>query len=170
MLGTRGDALGLDATHVGGSHLASKVGILGEVLEVASTERRALHAQARTQERAHALGRGLLAKRLADLLAQRLVPGVCHRDRRREAGGRLGARDSQVVCRTKLVAQAVGAVGELHLRNAQALGAPGSKGRCPLEERALLLQSHLPDQVRMLHRIRSLAYMAPGRAPQLPQL
>ena len=170
VLGAGGNALGLDASHVRRGHLARKVGVLGEVLEVASAERRALHAEARPQKGAHTLGGGLLAKRLADLLAKRLVPGVGHRDRRREAGGRLGARDSQVVCRTKLVAQAVGAVGELHLRNAQALGAPGSKGRCPLEERALLLQSHLPDQVRMLHRIRSLAYMAPGRAPQLPQL
>ena len=161
VLGAGGNALGLDAAHVGRGHLACKVGILGEVLKVTPAERRTLHAQARPQKRAHALGRGLLAQRLANLLAQRLVPGVGNRDRRGEASGRLGARNAQVVCRAQLVAQAIGAVRELHGRNAQALRAPAPKGRGPLEKRALLLQRHLPDKIRVLHRTRSLVYMAP---------
>ena len=104
VLGAGGNALGLDAAHVGRGHLARKVGVLGEVLEVAPAERRALHAEARPQKRAHALGGSFLTQCLADLLAQRLIPGVGDGDRRGEAGGGLGARDSQVVCRAQLVA------------------------------------------------------------------
>ena len=104
VLGAGRDALGLNAAHIGGGHLARKIGVLGEVLKVAPAERRALHAEAGPQKRAYALRCGLLAQRLADPLAQRLIPGVGNRDRCREASGGLGARDAQVVCRAKLVA------------------------------------------------------------------
>lgn len=151
VLGARGDALRLDAAHVGGGHLAREVGVLREVLEVAAAQRVALDAQARAEQHVDALGRGLLGHGGADALAELLVPGVRHGDGGGEAGRGLGAIQAEVVGRARLVPHAVGPVGELDCGDAALGQRPAPEGCLALEELALLFERELADDVRVLH-------------------
>lgn len=112
VLGARGDAVGLDPAHVAGGHPAREQRVLGEVLEVAPAERRALDVEARAEQHVHVLRRGLGAERGAHALGQLDVPRVRHGGRRREARGLLRGRDAEVVGGAELLADAVRAVGQ----------------------------------------------------------
>ena len=158
MLGARGDAVGLDAAHIAGRHLAGKVRVLREVLEVAAAQRIALDAQAWSQKDVHALAGGLLAHGGADALAQLGVPAVGDGDGGGEAGRGLGPVEAQVVGGASLVADAVGAVGELDGRDVGALDAPAAEGGAALEQGALLLKAELADDVLVFHGSSFLRY------------
>ena len=140
-----GDALRLHAADPRAGHLAGQQRVLGEVLEVAAAERRALEVRARSEQHADALGAGLAPQRGADLLEQRHVPGRRERRARREAGGRAAAAQPRVVERL-LAADAVRAVGEHDRRHAEPLDAAHRPERVADAERRLLRERELRDE------------------------
>ena len=113
-----GDAGRLDAAHVGRSHLAGEVGVLGEVLEVAAAEGTPLDAEPGSQHHVHPLGQTLLAQGAAKGLSHARVPAVGDGGRRGEARCGPAATYAQVIGSLRLEAQAMGAIRELHGRNA----------------------------------------------------
>ena len=134
-----------DAPHERGAEHAGDDRVLGEVLEVAAAQRRALDVDARAEQHGDVLDRGLDAERLADALGELGVPRRAERHRRREAGRRHAVADAEVVGAPPLLAQAVRAVGEhdaTGCRRARRLGRPeaGAAG-----ERGLLLQREVGD-------------------------
>ena len=68
------DAASLRAAHEGGRHPPAQHRVLGEVLEVAPGERRALEVDPRAEQHADALGAALRRDRPGDLLDEREVP------------------------------------------------------------------------------------------------
>ena len=104
MLDGRADALPLDSAHQGRAEFAANKGILGEVFEVASTQRRTLDVDAGTEKNRDLLGVGLGTERLADPFHQLPVPRRAEPDGRREAGGRHALAQSDVISRGCLLA------------------------------------------------------------------
>ena len=149
VLGAGGHTIGLDASDVAGGHLACQVGVLGEILEVAPTERRTLDVQSRAEHHAHPLGGGFLAQAPADLFAQDGVPGVGDGGCRGEAGGGKRGVQTELIAFPGLLADAMGAVGQGHVRHAQPHYAPRLPEVLSGEEIAFLLQGHLLDDVRV---------------------
>ena len=150
MLGAGGHATRLDTSHVPCSHLTRKQRILREVLEVASTEGASLDAEARAQHNVHALVDGLLTKRATQLFGKRGIPAVSDRHRRGKAGRWYGAANAQMIGRIgALMTHAVRAIRKLQLRDAQTWVGARTEPRRPREQRALLLQVHLVDDVVM---------------------
>ena len=121
VLGTGADALGLDAAHQGHRGPAGQQRVLGEVLEAASPGRVALEVQPRAQQHPHVRGTRLPTQRPADLLDELDVPRRPQRHGRREAGGRRGVGEPDVVTGALLLAQPVRAVGQ-HDRRHPVLG------------------------------------------------
>ena len=111
VLGAGGDAFALDAPHIACGHLARKVRVLGEVLEVTAAERAALGVEARPQQYGNFLRGGFLTHGLADFLAKFRVPAACHGDSRGKAGSRHAGVQPQMVRRPGLLAHAAGAIG-----------------------------------------------------------
>ena len=169
VLGARGDAVGLDAAHVGGGHLAGQVRVLGEVLEVAAAQRVALDAQTGPEQHVDALARGLLAHGGAHALAELGVPRVGHGDGGGEARRGLGAVEAQVVGGAGLVADAVGAVGELDGGDAGAVIAPAAEGGAALEKGALLLKGEPADDVLVSHGSSFARYMTASMIGGVPR-
>ena len=150
MLGAGGHATRLDASHIPCSHLARKQRILREVLEVAPAEGASLDAEPGTQHDVHALVDGLLAKRATQLFGKRGIPAVSDRHRRGKAGRRHGAANAQMIGRIgALVTHAVRAIRKLQLRDAQTWVGARTERRHPREQRALLRQVHLVDDIVM---------------------
>lgn len=112
VLHRRSDPLRLHAAHQGGRRLACQVGVLGEVLEGPAAAGVTFDVQARTEEDADSFGSRLRAHRGADLLEERLVPGGAEAGARREARGRDGLADADMVGVGGLLPHPVGSVGE----------------------------------------------------------
>ena len=117
VLGAGGHPLGLDAAHEGGGQHARQQRVLGEVLEVAPAAWMPLEVQARAEQDGHILGAGLAPQCRADLLEQCGVPGAGQRGGDREARGRHGVVEPDVVRVAGLLAQPVRAVGHHHGRD-----------------------------------------------------
>ena len=145
MLGAGGDAVFLDAADIGGGHLAGEVGVFREILKVASAQRAALGVQSGAQHHRHILCGGLGAQRTADLLAQGGVPAAGHGAGRGEAGGRFAGVLAQMVRRTGLLAQTVGAVRQPDLRDAVLRHGARLEGCRAGEQGAFLFQRQLLD-------------------------
>ena len=112
----------------GRRQLTGQIRVLREVLEVAAAQRRALHVDARPEDDVDVQRDGLLGQRLAHRAQQVGVPGRGQTRRRREARRRqaLGAQRVEVL----EPAQAVRAVRDEQLRDAQALDRRGRPRRC----------------------------------------
>jgi hypothetical protein len=108
----------LNAFDEGGPEHGRDVWVLGEVLEVAAAQRRALDVDARTQEDRHLFRSGLGAERHAHVTDQIHVPGRAQGGRRREARGGYAPADAGVVGLLGLLAQPVRSVGDHDRRNA----------------------------------------------------
>ena len=115
----------MDTPDIAGRHFARQIGILGKIFKVAPTEGGALDVQAGAQQNVDALGRGLRAQMLADLLTQRRVPGVGNGGGGGIAGGGHRAVQAKLIPLALLFADAVGAVGEGHVGDAQTLHTSG---------------------------------------------
>ena len=173
LLGVAGEVLGagghpvfLDAPDIPGGHFARQIGVLGEILKVPAAQGAALDVQPRAQQDAHPLGCGLLPQALANLLPQGGVPGVGDGGGGGEAGGGQGGVQAQLVPRPRLLADAVGAVGQGHIADAQPLHAAGLPKVLAGEEKALLLQRHLLNDILVLHGKRApLIKNIPGPRP-----
>ena len=144
-----GHAVCLDAADVARGHLAREIGVLGEVFEVAPAEGAALDVEAGAEQHAHVLRGGLLAEHFAELLAERGVPGVGHGRGRRITGRGQGAAQAQLVAGALLLADAVRAVRQGHVFNAQPLHALGLPEVTSREQMCFLLQRQLFDQILM---------------------
>ena len=111
MFGAGRNAVGLDAPHVPCGHLAGKIRVLREILEVAAAEGAALGVEARPQQYGDFLRGSFLAHGFAHFLAQGGVPAAGHSDSRGKAGSRHAGVQPQMVRRPGLLAHAVGAIG-----------------------------------------------------------
>ena len=151
VLGAGGDAVGLDAAHVGRGQLAGEVRVLREILEVAPAQRAALGVEARPQQDGYLLRGGLLPHGPAELFAQGGIPAAGHGSRRREAGRGDAGVQAQVVRRTRLLAHAVGAVRQGDGRDARIFVAAGRKDRLAGEQRAFLFKGQFGNNVCMFH-------------------
>ena len=89
VLDRRGDALGLEAAHVGGADPAGQQRVLAEGLEVAAAVRRAVEVDHRRQHDVDPLAARLGGQQAAEPLDPRLVPGCRQQRRRRHVGRRL---------------------------------------------------------------------------------
>ena len=147
VLGAGGDAVGLDAPHIACGHLARKVRVLGEVLEVAAAEGAALGVEARAQQYG-----GFVPHGLADLLTKGGVPAACHSDSRGEAGGRHTGIQPQMVRRPGLLAHAVGAIGQGNGRDTGFGQCAGGKGP-PAGEQGTFLFKRQSLQLFLLHKV-----------------
>ncbi len=143
VLDRRADALALEAGDVGHRHPRREVGVLGVTLEVAAVERRAVDVDGRRQEHARPLRPRLLAQRPADPLDQGGVPGRGQGDADREAGRRHAAAGEPAAA-----PRAVGAVGHLDRRDAQARDRRGAPHVGTGQQRHLLLQRQLAQDRR----------------------
>ena len=164
VLGAGGDAVFLDAADVGRRHLAGKVGVLREILEVAAAQGAALDVQAGAQQHRHALCRGFLAHGRAHSLAQRGVPAVGNGGRGGEAGGGHTGVQAQMVSRARLLAHTVGAVRQGNGRDALARQRPGGEHRAAAQQGAFLFQIQAVDDICMFHGIFLFAFSNPEKA------
>ena len=121
MLRACGDAVALDAANEAGGHTAGDDRIFRIVLEVASAQRVALNVHARAEQHVHVEIVRFLAQRLAHFLGERRIPGVGHGSRGREAGGRLGCAEAEMVALAKLATHAVRAIAHDEAGNVGAI-------------------------------------------------
>ena len=142
VLERRSHAPALHALDVGGRQLAGQMRVLAVVLEVAAAQGAALHVHARPQHHGHALLARLVAQRLAHRAHEVRVERACRGARRGEAHGRLASRKPQVVRRSRLPPQAMGAVRHGNGGNAQARTAAQLPVALAREARAFLLKGH----------------------------
>ena len=145
VLGAGGDAVGLDAAHVGRGQLAGKVRVLREILEVAPAQRAALGVEARPQQDGYLLRGGLLPHGLTDLLAEGRVPAAGHGGRSGETGCGYAGVQPQMVRSPGLLAHTVGAVGQGDGRNTRLFIPPGGKDCLAGEQCAFLFKVQLLD-------------------------
>ena len=151
VLDAGGDALGLYAPDHGRRQFPRQIGVLGEVFKVPAAEGVTLYIQARAQYHAHVLPGGLLAYALSHFFQQLRVPAAGQGGGRGETGGGQTAVEPQMVGLVGLLPEPVGAVGEHHIGDAQALYAFGVPEVGPGAEGCLLLQSHPVYQLFVLH-------------------
>ena len=112
MLGAGGNAGRLNTADIGGCHFACKIGVFGEILEVSSAQGAALDVQTGSQQDVDIICGRFPAQILTQLFAQSSVPAVCHGGGSGETGGGDGFVQTQIVCRTCLLAQTVRTVGQ----------------------------------------------------------
>ena len=146
MLQAGTDAASLHAANERGRHPAAEHRVLGEVLEVAPAERRALEVDPRSQQHADALGAALRRDRTRNLLDELQIPRGRERGLRREARRGQGVREAEVLGGAEL-AQARGPVGEPHGRDAEPLDRHGRPGVAADGQRRLLLERQLGEQL-----------------------
>ena len=121
MLRACGDAVALNAANQARCHTSGDNRIFGVVLEVTSAQRVALDVQARAKQHVHVKVVSFLAERFAHLFGERRIPGIGHGAGGREAGGRLGCADAEVVAFAKLPAHAVWTVAHNEAGNVGAI-------------------------------------------------
>ncbi len=142
VLGTGGDALGLQRLHIGRAHLPGQDRILGEILEVPPAEGAALDVKARAQQHDHVLGLTFLAQRLAEPAHHVPVKGGGQR-RGRGIADRFDALvNAQMVALALLLSQAVRAVAHHDGGHAQALDCLRVPEIPPGAEGGLFFQRH----------------------------
>ena len=157
VLGAGGDAVLLYAAHEGRSHLTAQVGVFGEILEVTAAQRAALDVQAGAQQHVHIQAGSFFTHQTAHLLAQLRIPAVGHGGSGGQAGGGYTGIQAQVIARAHLLANAGGTVGQKDAGDAQALDGTGGPHIPAGQQTALFLQSHLIDQIFVLHGLNSFA-------------
>ena len=118
MLRACGNAVALDATNQTCRHTAGDNRIFGIIFEVTSAQRIALDVQTGAEQHVHVEVVGFLAERLAHFFRKLRIPGIRHGSRSREAGGRLGRSDTEMIAFTELSAHTVGAVAHHETGNA----------------------------------------------------
>ena len=84
--------------------------------------------------------RRFLAQGTAQLFSQGFIPGVGHGGSGGEAGGGHRGVQAQMVPRTRLLAQTVGAVGQENVGDSLFAAVPGGLGAPALQKRSLFLQ------------------------------
>ena len=157
VLGAGGNAVLLHATHESSGHLAAQVGVFGEILEVTAAQRAALDVQAGAQQHVHIQAGSFFTHQTAHLLAQLRIPAVGHGGSGGQAGGGYTGIQAQVIARAHLLANAGGTVGQKDAGDAQALDGTGGPHIPAGQQTALFLQSHLIDQIFVLHGLNSFA-------------
>ena len=110
MLRACGDAVALNAANQARCHTPGDNRIFGVVLEVTSAQRVALDVQARAEQHVHVKIVRFAAEGLAHFFGERRIPRISHGSCGREAGGRLGCADAEMVTFAELAAHTVGAV------------------------------------------------------------
>ncbi len=156
VLERRADAEGLDALDQGRRELAGHDRVLGEVLEVATAQRRPLDVDARSEQDGDVVRAGLAPERRADPAQQVGVPARPERGRGGEAGGGHAVAEPEVVGGLVLLAQPVGAVGDHHRRD-EGLAVALDRLRVPEvdagEQRGLLLQRERREHALDVERV-----------------
>ena len=152
VLGAGGNAVFLDAPHIARRHFAGEERVLRKILKVAAAQGAALDVQARAQQHGHLLRGSLLAQSLAHGFAQLRVPAAGHGGAGGEAGGRDRRVQAQMVRCARLLAHAVGAIGEGDGRDAFFREIPGGEHRLARKQSAFLLQIQFLDDIGMFHR------------------
>jgi hypothetical protein len=157
MLDARGGAGGLDTLDDGHGHFGGEVGILAEILEVASAQRGAEDIAAGAEDHVLAPRPRLCAQGRPVAACQVRVPG------RREggAGGQAGGRvvvapGGTPALASEFLADAVRAVGHPELRDAKAFDRRQGKQRCPVAEADFLFERHRPKQCLDAFRSRTV--------------
>ncbi len=136
MLGTCGDTVALDAANQSGRHSPRDNRIFGIVFEVAPAQRIAFDVHARAKQHVHIEIMRFLAERLAHFLGKRRIPGIGHGSRGREACGRLGCADAEMVALAELPTNAMRTITHDETGNAGMVIAaripfrPAGKQRC----------------------------------------
>ena len=120
MLERAADALALGTLDEGGGEHAGEEGILGEVLEVAAAEGRAVEVDGRPEPEADAIFTDFLADGLADLLEETHVPGAGEEGSGGEGSGRNGRFGAET--------EALGTIGGHHVGNAGEGKIPDAEG------------------------------------------
>ena len=110
MLRACGDAVALNAANQARCHTPGDNRIFGVVFEVTSAQRVALDVQARAEQHVHVKIVRFVAKGLAHFFGERRIPRIGHGSCGREAGGRLGCANAEMVTFAELAAYTVGAV------------------------------------------------------------
>ena len=110
MLRACGDAVALDAADQACRHTSGDDRIFGIVFEVTSAQRVALDVQTRAEQHVHVKIVRFVAEGLAHFFGERRIPRIGHGSCGREAGGRLGCADAEMIAFAELAAHAVGAV------------------------------------------------------------
>ena len=142
MLDRCANILALQAGDVGHRHARREVWIFRITFEVAAVERRAVDVDRRPQQKLRALGFGLLAQRLADLLDQLGVPAGGQRDADREAGrADIAAGKAAAAALTWPASTAASSLGPRHC------GGPGISRSSPFSAASMVLL--VPNQSDM---------------------
>ena len=149
MLRAGRNTMALDAADITCCHLTRQIRILRKILEVPPAERASLDVEPRPQKHAHILAGCLIAEMLPEFLAEFGIPGVCHRGCRRITGGGNRAVQPELIACAFLFADAVRAVGQCHVLNAEAPDTLRLPEVTAGEKMAFLFQSHLFDQIFM---------------------
>ena len=110
MLRACGNAVALNAANQACCHTSGDNRIFGVVLEVTSAQRVALDVQAWAEQHVHVKIVRFVAEGLAHFFGERRIPRISHGSCGREAGGRLGCADAEMVTFAELAAHTVGAV------------------------------------------------------------
>ena len=166
VLHARPDLLRLQAVHQPGGEPAGQERVLGQVLEVAPAQRRALDVDPGAEDDRDVLGARLGAQRRAHLPGQPGVPGAGERGGGREAGGRHAPADARMVGAVGLLAQPVRPVGQhdrLDAGRRDRRGVPEVRAQA---QRGLLIQGEPAE--KSCHRVlvRHATILAQPRSPR----
>ena len=151
MLGAGSNTGGLNAADISGSHLARKVGIFGEILEVTTAEGTAFDIQTGSQQHVHIIRGSFPAQILSQFLTKRHVPAVCHGSGSGETGGGDGSVQTRIVNGTGVFAQTVRAVRQKNGGKTQSWKIPGGPHGFALQQGSLFFQSHPGNQFFDVH-------------------
>ena len=148
VLDTHGRTLILDTLGVAQGESGAEDRILAQVLVSAAADRQALDVHGRAEDNILAAQAGLDTHTLSVLVCQVLGPGGREGGARREIGGgvKLPARGLEAVGHA-LFADAEGAVGIVHVGDAEALDTGGGHVRLAVKHVDLLLQGHLGNDL-----------------------
>ena len=136
----------LDAAHERRAELAGEQRVLGEVLEVAPAQRRALHVHSGAEQHRDLLRPALVTQRDADAGEEVDVPGRGEPGRRGKARGGNGRADAEMVARGRLLAQPVRSVGDHDGRDAEPRDGFGVPEVGAVQQSGLLLERERVEQ------------------------
>ena len=110
VLRTCGNAVTLDASNQARRHTTGDDRIFGVILEITTAQRVAFNVHARTEQYVYVKIVRFLAERFAHFLGECRIPGIGHGASGREAGGRLGCPDAEMIAFTELSTYTVRAI------------------------------------------------------------
>ena len=154
VLGAGCGTRGLDSVDEARGHASGEDRVLGEVLEVTSTQGRALDVEAGAEQDVDAEAARLHTQRLTHLACKLRIPRGGDSGGRRKASRLLGLSDAEVVGVPELAAHAVGSVAHDEGGNACRPDRAGVPGACPRQKSRRLQEGEVTSvrQCCVFHR------------------